>query len=278
MKILRFFPILLLMFQAIAIAAPPSPADVAREYNTFFFTQQFAKAIALHDTDDLKILRLNFQQLLSGQASPAAQRSIFGERSEKEIASLSDAAYVEAFYSATADTRIAGEKLPSSAEVAVLGTAYDGENTAYVTCKNTISVGELLLEYVDLVRLKKVDGLWRVGAPADLIGMTEALAKRTNQSPVDFLTENEAPPDGEIRVLDNKPENAVVVDRIVVEFLSTAEDRKPEAVRELKRRAYILAAHAIAEIEIEEEPVAGGAPGGTYKVTARASALVFKKR
>jgi hypothetical protein len=275
MKLLVHLWAVLLFLSGSAMAGELSPADVARQYNTLSLSGQYAKAFALRDAEDLKIERLSFVRLLARNGDPNVRTRIFGEHTENDIAAMSDMAFLEAIYTAFMDESRRNPEM--AVNVIVLGTAFDGENTAYVICKNVIVLDAKATEVVDLVRLKKVGGGWSVGLPSEAAGLIEGMAAGSNQSAVDFMTENEEPENDEVQVLERKPDNAVVIDEISVEFTSSPEGRKQRAVQELRKRAYILAGHAITDIEIEEVQANGLFVGG-HQFKARAKVLVFKKR
>lgn len=273
MNTFRFFAVLLFLFSMPSMAGPSSPADLAQRYNTLFYGQDYKNAFALYDAGELKIARLLASKTFVGASSEALKTMAFGERSESEIAALNDAAYLELFYSAMIKGGRSGDAYITAANVEVLGTVYDGPDIAYVACKNTLRVNDRTLQAVELVRLKKVNGAWFVGMPSEVVGLNAAAEDLTDQSIADLLTENREQTDEDVQVLDAIPPDAVVTGEIKVEFASEQKDYGARAAKELKRRAYIEAAHAIAEIKTEDEII-----DGIYFVKARAKTLVFKKR
>lgn len=273
MKPFRLLAVLLCLFSLPSTAGSSSPADLAQRYNTLFYGQDYKNAFALYDTSELKIARLLAAKTFTGASSEALKAMVFGKRSESDIAALSDAAYLELFYSAMIKGGRSDDANITATNVEVLGTVYDGSDIAYVACKNTLRVNDKTLQVVELVRLKKMNGAWFVGMPSEIVGMNAAVEDLTDQSIEDFLTENREQTDGDVQILDAIPPDAVVIGEIEVEFASEQKDYSARAAQELKRRAYVEAAHAIAEIETEDEII-----DGIYFVKARAKTLVFKKR
>ncbi|MCC7247099.1 MAG: hypothetical protein IT473_00585 [Lysobacter sp.] len=227
----------------------------------------------LYDAGELKIARLLASKTFPGASSDALKTIVFGERSESEIAALSDAAYLELFYSTMIKGGRSDDAYITAANVEVLGTVYDGPDIAYVACKNTLRVNDRTLQAVELVRLKKVEGAWFIGMPSEVVGFNAAVEDLTDQSIADFVTENREQTDDEVRVLDAIPPDAVVTGEVKTELASAEKDYDARAAEALKRKAYVEGAHAIAEIELEEEIV-----DGIHFVKARAKTLVFKKR
>jgi hypothetical protein len=271
MKILKHVLILLLLFPLQATADQSTPATIAQKYNELFYSLKYSDAFALYDANDLTLTRLILSKSFTGKTSIELKRMVFGERTDKQISELSDSTYLEMFYAAT--MKRGNSAAVVTVKVIVLGTAYDGNDSAYVTCKNTISMEGNILEAVELVRLKKTNNKWSVGMPSELVGLTDTVAKLSHQSTTDLLTEDAPPEDGEIRILETQPANAVIIGGVDAEFSSTMDNAKEHALQELKRQAYISAADAIMDVKIEEVKI-----GDTYRIKASAKTLIYKKR
>ena len=154
-----------------------SAADTATQYFDVLKRKDYSTAATYLHPDALAEFRemMGFLSEIPPDARASVYSQLFGpDATVDSVASLSDTEYFAAFFAAVMSLAEAAGEVDFGA-MEILGEVTEGEDTVHLVIRNRASVGEIEVEGLEVVSLRKYEGDWKAllsgkikGLPAQL--------------------------------------------------------------------------------------------------------------
>lgn len=175
---------IVLLFLSVTCAYGQGASEMVAEYFDVLQSQDYEKAATYFDPTALR----EFRQMLEFISEiPAAEQenilqAFFGpSASQESVSKLSDSDFFGSFLRAImAQASAAGEVNFDGLEI--LGEVAEGQDLLHVVTRNKVSVGEIEVEAMEVISLRKAGDSWRLLLSGKMKGMASQLRAALSQS------------------------------------------------------------------------------------------------
>lgn len=139
----------------------------------------FAKAM---HPDALKRLKTLLVSIVDGAASQGQERQVLvlfsGVSTADDLKKLDDVQFFVAFYRGLVRLRPEMKQALGGADVQILGHVLEGQDTAHVVYRMTVTAESLKITKLNVLSMQKTESGWAMSQSGDIEGMAEALKRR----------------------------------------------------------------------------------------------------
>lgn len=161
-----------------------TPAERAKVYFSDIENRNFAAAAGHFDPDHLKEFRvmMGFYKEIPPKAQSQFIQTFFGaDQTVEKLEKIDDVEFFTGVFNFIMRQADAAGGL-SFDGLEILGEVKEGKDISHLVTRNRISVGEIEIEAMEVVSLKKVGSEWRIMMSGKIKGLPDQLKAAFNQA------------------------------------------------------------------------------------------------